>query len=156
MHQSPDFLPQPLDLSGRAQSAKPLLVLLEQKQCEPCDELHGDILNRPGLQDSLAQFDVALVDVWSADLLTTPDGKRLKSTDWAALLGVYYTPSLVFFDQTGQEVFRADALLKAFHIHAALDYVLSGAYKVQPSFQRFVQTRADAMRAEGLEPNLME
>lgn len=156
LHQSPNYLPQPLDLSARDTSAKPLLVLMEQKQCEPCDELHGDILNRPGVKDSLAQFDVAVVDVWSADLLTTPDGKQLKATDWAGQQGVYYTPSLLFFDQSGREVFRTDALLKAFHVHAVLDYVLSGAYQTQPNFQRFVQIRADAIRAQGIEPNLME
>jgi thioredoxin-related protein len=105
---------------------------------------------------SLQQFAVALVDVWSNERLTTPTGKQMKASDWAAQQGVHYTPSMLFFDQAGKEIFRTDALLKAFHIHAAMDYVLTEAYLKQPSFQRFVQERANAMRAEGVEPDLME
>lgn len=99
---------------------------------------------------------MALVDVWSAEKLTSPAGARLSANDWAELEKIHYAPSLLFFDQKGREVFRTDALLKAFHIHAAMDYVLTGAYKTQPNFQRFVQARAEAMRAKGIEPDLMD
>ncbi len=40
-------------------------------------------------------------------------------------LGIQYTPSLVFFDNVGREVFRTEAYLKGFHIQGALDYVAS-------------------------------
>ena len=156
LHRSPEQLPLPLDLSSREVSAKPLLVLMEQKECRSCDELHGDILRRPTIAASLEQFDVALVDVWSNDALTTPEGELLKAVDWAKRKQVYYTPSLLFFDRQGREVFRTDAMLKAFHVHAAMDYVLSEAYLEQPNFQRFIQTRADTMRAQGMEPDLMQ
>ncbi|MEN8166415.1 MAG: thioredoxin fold domain-containing protein [Pseudomonadota bacterium] len=157
LHHAPEYLPRPLDLrASRGEQARPLLVLMEQKQCPPCDELHSDILTRPEVKKSLQRLDVALVDVWSGELLTTPLGERLRATDWAARLKVHYAPSLLFFDAAGREVFRTDALLKAFHVHAAMDYVLSGAYRTQPNFQRFVQARADAMSAQGIEPKLMD
>jgi len=37
-----------------------------------------------------------------------------------------------------------------------MDYVLTGAYQTQPNFQRFVQARADELRAKGIEPDLMD
>jgi thioredoxin-related protein len=157
LHHDESYLPRPLDLRPAARKGgNPLLVLMEQKQCPACDELHDDILARPGLRQSLAAFDVALVDVWSAELLTTPTGKRLKATDWAAERGIHYAPSLLFFNREGREVFRSDAYLKAFHIQAAMEYVSSGAYRDQPNFQRFVQARADELRARGIEPELMK
>lgn len=157
LHHAPGYLPRPLDLrASRGENARPLLVTLEQRACAPCDELHSDILARPEVKASLQQFDVALVDVWSGEMLTTPLGERLRATDWAAKLKVHYAPSLLFFDAAGREVFRTDALLKAFHVHAAMDYVLTGAYQTQPNFQRFVQARADALRAKGIEPDLMD
>ena len=40
-----------------------------------------------------------------------------------------------------------EAYLKAFHLASSLDYVASGAYRKQPSFQRFIQARAEKIRA---------
>ncbi|MEN8180234.1 MAG: thioredoxin fold domain-containing protein [Pseudomonadota bacterium] len=157
LHQAPEYLPWPLDLKRSVDKAdRLLLVLMEQKQCPACDELHNDILQRPAVKESLDQFDVALVDVWSGAMLATPMGERIRATEWAAGLKIHYAPSLLFFDRSGKEVFRTDALLKTFHVHAAIDYVLTGAYQTQPNFQRFVQARADAMRAQGIEPDLMD
>jgi hypothetical protein len=47
------------------------------------------------------------------------------------------------------EVFRTEAYVRPFHLAAALDYVASGSYAREPSFQRFVQARAERMRARG-------
>ena len=60
------------------------------------------------------------------------------------------------FDNTGKEVFRTEAYLKSFHVQSSLDYVLSGAYRTQPSFQRFIQARAEALEAQGIHIDLME
>jgi hypothetical protein len=37
-----------------------------------------------------------------------------------------------------------------------MDYVLSGAYREQPNFQRFIQARADALEAQGIHVDLMQ
>jgi thioredoxin-related protein len=157
LHREPGYLQPPLDLRQSARnSEKPLLVLMEMKQCSPCDELHQQVLKKPELSKTLQSLDIAVVDVWSAEPVITPSGERLESTKWAESLGIQYTPSLLFFDKQGQEVFRSEAYLRAFHTHAAMDYVVSGSYLEQPNFQRFVQARADEMRARGAVVDLME
>jgi thioredoxin-related protein len=157
LHREAGYLQPPLDLRPASRAGhKPLLVLMEMKQCPPCDDLHRQILNRPELRESMAKFDVALVDVWSAEPLMSPTGKRLNSSDWAAQLKVNYVPSMIFFDQAGQEVFRTEAYLKAFHTQAAMEYVASGSYLDQPNFQRYVQKRADLLREQGIVVDLME
>ena len=68
---------------------------------------------------------------------------------WAGRLGVSYLPTIVFFDPRGDEVIRSEALFKTFHTQSMMDYVLSGAWREEPSFQRYVSARADGIRARG-------
>ena len=76
--------------------------------------------------------------------------------EWARELEVLHAPSLVFFDVEGEEVFRTEAYLKSFHVHGAIDYVVSGAYRLQPNFQRYLQHRTEALHARGFDVNLMD
>jgi thioredoxin-related protein len=156
LHREAHYLQPPFDLQRAASSGKPLLVLMEMNQCPPCDELHQDILKRGPIRRTLEQFDVALVDVWSSEPVVTPGGETLSSTEWAAALKVNYAPSLLFFDAQGREVFRTEAYLRGFHIQAAMEYVLSGRYREQPNFQRFVQSLADELESKGVHVDLME
>lgn len=157
LHHEGGFLEAPLRLAdNRDTSLKPLVVMFEQATCKACDELHDDILRRPGVAASLSGFDAAIVDTFSTDPVQTPDGREIPARDWAAELGVEYTPSLVFFDAAGQEVFRTEGYLKSFHIHGALDYVATGAYVREPSFQRFLAERRSQLAERGLEVDLME
>ena len=135
---------------------KPLLVMFEQRKCSSCDELHLDILKRKESVTLLSGFNVVVLDMWSNEMITPPAGKKIKIRDWAKKLNVKYAPSLLFFNNEGEEVFRTDAYLKAFHTQTAMDYVSSGAYKTQSNFQRFVDKRADHLREQGIEVNLME
>ncbi|MCU7948151.1 MAG: thioredoxin fold domain-containing protein [Candidatus Thiodiazotropha sp. (ex Cardiolucina cf. quadrata)] len=157
LHREPGYLQPPFNLHRTAQQGqKPLLVLMEMKQCPPCDELHQEILSNPDLQKTLQGFDVALVDIWSAEEMIRPDGERSKATDWAETLGIHYAPSMLFFDSKGREVFRSEAYLRTFHTQAVMEYVLSGSYRDQPNFQRFVQIKAEQMRNNGEAVDLMK
>ena len=154
LHHDADFL-APGSRLDRRDSGKPLLVMFEQKECAPCDELHLDILKRPESREQLARFDVMLLDMWSGEPLTLPDGRSSTPAEWARELDIQYAPSLVFFDSDNREVFRTEAYLKAFHTQSCMDYVASGAYLEQPEFQRYISTRADALEAQGIHVDLM-
>jgi len=154
LHREAAWLQPPFDLSNRT-SGKPLLVMFEQQDCKACDELHGEILQRDDSRGLLAGFDIALLDTWSSEAFRLPDGTQTTAMDWAHELGVQYLPTLVMFDVQGKEAFRTEAWLKAFHLQSALDYVLSGAYRDEPNFQRYIETRADALRARGVDVEIM-
>lgn len=155
LHQDAGYLAAPYQLNKRA-AGRPLAVLFEQVDCAPCDELHQDILKRPESRALLAKFDVVLLDMWSKTPVTTPDGQTLTAAQWARALNVQYAPTLVMFAANGTEAFRTEAYLRAFHIQSALDYVVSAAYQEQPNFQRYIQTRADALRARGVAVDIMK
>lgn len=150
------MLETPLRLDQRADEGRPLLVLFEQGSCADCDVLHGDILKREAVSVALSNLDVAQVNIWSTETLQTPDGRKMSMRDWARELGIQYAPSLVFFNAQGKEVFRTEAFLHAFHVHGAIDYVVSGAHRWQPSFQRFLQHRTEMLEARGVHVDLMD
>jgi thioredoxin-related protein len=150
LHTEPGFLEPPLILDRPAASdSRPLLVLFEQRQCRACDELHGEALQLPDTRALLQGLRVAVVDRWSREPLVTPDGRTLPALQWAAELGIAYAPSLVFFAEDGTEMFRSEAYLRPFHMQSVLDYVVSGAWREWPEFQRYIQARADARREAG-------
>lgn len=150
LHQDPRFLDAPYDLTRRARgSDKPLLVLFEQKSCRACDELHDDIFQRPRTGRELEHLDAVQLDQWSDTEVVTPTGDRTTARQWARELDVKYAPTLVFFDPDGTEVFRTEAYLRSFHIQGAMAYVHSGAYREQPSFQRYLQARREELANQG-------
>ncbi len=131
------------------------LVMFEQKQCKMCDELHLDILKRKETKKLIKPFDVAVLDMWSDEKITRPDGKKVKVRDWAKQLNIQYAPSMVYFNNKGEEVFRTEAYLKSFHIQSIMDYVATSSYKEQPNFQRYIDARADKLEAMGIHVDLM-
>lgn len=146
----PLFIKPPYDLAAAARrGGKPLLVIFERTRCASCDELHRDGLRRPEVEQLLRRFTVARLDAAAFTAVTTPDGRATDARTWARALALPYVPALVFFDAKGAEVFRVEAYLRPFHLASALDYVASGAYREQPSFQRFIQARAEKMRERG-------
>lgn len=134
LHDEPFLRQPPVDLQG----ARPAALLFETPYCMGCDELHREGFKRPEVRELLQRFDVYR--------LTPDDGRALS-------LPIAYTPTLVFFDG-GKEVFRIEAYLRPFHLAAALDYVASGAYRAEPSFQRYVQVRAERLRERGASVDL--
>lgn len=148
------FMRPPYDLQHR-RGAKPLVVFLESADCGTCEELHRDGLSRPEIRKLLKGFDAVQLNISDPTKFVDPTGAPLSASAWAHSLNIAYLPSLIFFDQQGKEVFRAEAYLRPFHLASALEYVASGAYKNEASFQRFVQTRADRLRSEGVQVDLL-
>ena len=144
------------NLQASLDEKKYLLVLFEQKQCAACDELHLDILKRKTSLALLKKFNIVVLDSWSREKIVTPSGEKIKIRDWVKKLKVNYSPAMLYFDAQGKEVFRADGYLKAFHTQSGMDYVSSGKYKTQKNFQRFVEARADHLREQGIEVDLMK
>lgn len=148
LHPQPFFKPAPYDLR-RPPGGRPLAVLFETPLCAQCDELHSVAFKRQEVLDQLRRFDVFRLSFSEREALTTPRGEKSNSAAWARSLGVGYVPTILLFDAHGREVVRIEAYFRPFHIAGALDYVSSGAYAREPSFQRFLQSKAERMRSRG-------
>ena len=130
-------------------SARPVLVLIERASCRDCAELHREGFARPEIRELLSRFKVVQIDLLGERKVVTPEGRPASEREWSRTLQVVNTPSFVFLDSTGKEVFRAEGYMRPFHLASVLDYVAGGAYRDEPSFQRFIQKRADALRSSG-------
>jgi thioredoxin-related protein len=155
LHDQPFIMTPPYDLRRKADS-RPLAVLFETVDCSPCDEMHREGFRRSEVLAQVRRVDVARFALASPTPLTTPDGRAVTAEAWARELGVTFTPTVVFFDSAGKEVFRVGAYLRPFHLAASFAYVADQAYRTEPSFQRFIQARAERMRARGERVDLWE
>ena len=126
----------PIDLRRKA-GAKPIALLLLSPACDACAELEQH-LRKAQVRAQLARF----------ELLRASNPVTVRTAKGVQTVQASYVPSLVFFTGKG-EVFRTEAYLRPFHLAGALDYVASGSYASEPSFQRFLQVRAEKLRARG-------
>ncbi|MDQ2962691.1 MAG: thioredoxin fold domain-containing protein [Pseudomonadota bacterium] len=148
LHDEPFFLRPPYDLR-RKPGNKPLAVIFETTDCSACDELHRDGFRRDEVLAQVKRVDMARFALGAPTELTTPAGRKTSAEAWARELNVTYAPTVIFFDESGSEVFRIEAYLRPFHFASSFAYVTSGAYRAEPSFQRYLQGRAGEMRARG-------
>jgi thioredoxin-related protein len=148
------FLKNATDLRRHGQQARPLAVFFEQKDCPDCEVLHRRVLADPEAREAIAKFDNVQFDMWSRDMIVTPEGKRMPVRDWVRQLGVNYAPGIVLFDNTGREIIRWESSFRVFHTLGMFDYVSSGAHVAEPSFQRFLSAKAEHIRETGRDVNI--
>lgn len=130
--------PHMLDRS-HVSGQRPLAVFFEQGDCHACDILHSGPLQNEIIRGQFAMLDVVQLDMWSDSSVITPAGQRTTAREWAAELGLFYTPTLIFFDEQGKEIIRVDSVIHFYRLRSVLDYVLGGAYRKGLSFQAWRQ-----------------
>ena len=148
MTTQPFFMRPPYVLM-RGPGSRPLAVFFERPDCPRCEALHRGPIAEDETRALLDGFDVVQLDAWSDTPIMTPAGRRTTARAWAERLGVAYEPTIVYFDSEGAEVIRSEAFFKTFHTQSMMDYVLSEAWREEPSFQRYISARADRFLAEG-------
>ena len=140
--------PYALDRS-RFPSDQPLLVFFEQGDCYACDVLHTGPLQDPAIREQLKQFQSVQLNLTGDTPVITPGGERTTDGKWAQQLGLFYTPSLLFFDEQGKEIIRVDSVVRFSRLSMVLKYVLSKAYQDYPTFQRWRQSQTSSISGSG-------
>lgn len=139
----PYFLPGPYMLDRTVMPGeRPLVVFFEQGNCHACDVLHTGPLQDPEIETRFEQMENVQLPFWSDTPVITPTGERLTAKQWAEKLGLFYTPTLIFFDDTGREIMRVDSVVQFYRLRNVLDYILSGGYREYPTFQRWRASRS--------------
>jgi thioredoxin-related protein len=136
------FLPGPymLDRSHIA-GERPLVVMFEQGNCHACDVLHTGPLQDPGIRKRFGEMEVVQLSIWADTPVVTPSGEHLTAHQWAEQLGLFYTPTLIFFDAGGKEIIRVDSVVQFYRLQNVLDYILEGGYLEHETFQRWRESR---------------
>jgi thioredoxin-related protein len=116
---------------------RPLAVFFEQGNCHACDVLHTGPMRDPEIMARFEQLENIQLSFWADTPVVTPSGERLTARQWGEKLGLFYTPTLIFFDNDGSEIMRVDSVVQFYRLRNVLDYILSGGYHEYPSFQRW-------------------
>jgi thioredoxin-related protein len=137
------FTPPPYNLDRSQFPAElPLVVFFEQGDCHACDVLHTQPLQRPSIRRLFDSFESVQLDMWSDVPVIKPDGERSTARQWAEELGIFYAPTIIFFDERGREIIRVDSVVHFFRLRNVLNYVISRGYLTEPNFLRWSsQTR---------------
>ncbi len=134
----PLFEPPPYSLDrSRFAAQQPLVVVFEQSDCWACDVLHAGPLADATTRALLEGMQVVQLDIWAETPVITPAGKRTTARRWAEKLGLFYTPTLIFYDPHGREVIRVDSVAFANRLRNVVRYVAEGGYLHYPSFQEW-------------------
>lgn len=112
----------------------PLVVFFEQGDCHACDILHTQPLHRPSVRNLFNRFETVQLDMWADTPVVKPDGSVSTARAWAEELGIFYAPSIVFFDEQGKEIIRVDSVVHLFRLRNVLNYVISRGYLTEPNF----------------------
>ncbi|MDH4276423.1 MAG: thioredoxin fold domain-containing protein [Gammaproteobacteria bacterium] len=137
LHKEPFLSQQSLNFT-RMDNHRPVIVYFEQGDCPLCDALHKQILSHAEVQSLLKSLNAYQLDMWSNKPVVMADGKTLSIRAWAKALGIRYAPTVVMFDENGKEIIRADGQVSSHHAAKLLNYVASGTYRTEPSYQRYL------------------
>ena len=130
------FSPPPFALDRRRFPAeRPLAVFFEQGDCHACNVLHSQPLGEAAISDLFRQFENVQLDINADTPVITPDGEMTSARKWARKLGLFYTPSILFFDQHGKEIIRVDSVVQFYRLRNVLLYVAGGGYMYQSNYQ---------------------
>lgn len=132
------FAPPPHNLDRSHFPAElPLVVFFEQGDCHACDILHTQPLRRKTVRSLFNRFESVQLDIGSDTPIIKPDGTRSTASEWAKELGIFYAPSIVFFDENGKEIIRVDSVVHFFRLRNVLNYIVSRGYLTEPNFLRW-------------------
>ena len=136
LHEHEAFSSPPYQLNRKKKPAKkPLVVFFEQPTCHACNILHAGPLKNKDIVKSLKQMEVVQLDRYSNTPVVTPSGKKTTANKWAKKLGIYYSPTILFYDENGKELLRVDSVIRFYRLNGVLEYVLSKAYLEHETFQ---------------------
>jgi len=132
-----DFFIQPpyaLDRS-RFPGERPLAVFFEQGDCHACNVLHSQPLAESAISDLFRQFENVQLNIYADTPVITPDGDMISARKWAQKLGLFYTPSILFFDRYGKEIIRVDSVVQFYRLRNILRFIVGGGYQYEPNYQ---------------------
>ena len=141
---------------SRNKNSKEMAIFFESPNCEECKTLHNKLLKDKKTLNLLSNLELNRVNMNSTKSIVTPNKVIRKVKDWSNDLKINHNPTIIFFDEKGNEIIRIESLIKTFHFQSIIDYVGSGAYKEEKEFQRYLTKRANAIRDKGIDVNIWD
>ena len=135
------FLNLQEDIDEARKNGKRVILMFTQDGCPYCSALVERNLSQREIESTMKEkFDVIAVNIWGDKELVGLDGKPYTEKTYSAALKIQFTPSLLFFDETGKTVLRLNGYVPPARMQAALDWV-GGRQEKTVAFRDFVAAR---------------
>lgn len=140
------FKDLPDDLAEANAEGRRLLILVEQRGCIYCKEMHEKVFPDPEIDALLREkYFVVQMNLFGSTEVTDFDGKVLSEKEMARRWGVAFTPTLIFLPEAvpgGETAVQAAVVTMpgAFGTgttKALLEWVLSKRYETGEMFQEY-------------------
>lgn len=120
------------DLEEAADANKHVMIYFHQNGCPYCAKLVAENFHDNGLVSKLKQhFDTIEINMWGDRELTDWQGRAFTEKQFAALMKVQFTPTLLFLGSEGKLLLRLNGYQSIAKMHKALDYITHKKYRQQ-------------------------
>ncbi|MCB1773386.1 MAG: thioredoxin fold domain-containing protein [Gammaproteobacteria bacterium] len=139
-------LPEALAQVAADPALHAVLLFVEGKHCPFCKRMRRVLLPRPEIIEQYrSRFVVLSLDIESKARFIGADGQSQTEAGYARdAIGVYRTPTMVFLDADGDEIYRhAGIVIDPTIFLSIADYVEGGHWQHQ-GFRDYLKTRRDA------------
>jgi thioredoxin-related protein len=112
------------DIADAAKEGKRLMAYFGQDGCPYCKELMQTNFSQKAIVDKTRRHFTAIAfNIWGDREVTWTDGRKFSEKQFAALLKIQFTPTLLFFDERGKVAARLNGYYPPQRFEAALDWV---------------------------------
>ena len=112
------------DVEEATESGKRVMVYFHQNGCPYCAKLVNDNFKDKKTVDYMAKhFDAVDINMWGDREVVGLDGKNYNEKSYAASLKVWFTPTILFFDEKGKVALRINGYYPKDKFLIALRYV---------------------------------
>ncbi len=126
------------DLQEAADENRHVMIYFHQNGCPYCAKLVEDNFHNPILVAKLRKhFDAIQINMWGDRNLTDWQDREFSEKQFASLMKIQFTPTLIFLNHKGDSVLRLNGYQSVDKMHKALDYVAGKKYLKQ-SFATYI------------------
>jgi thioredoxin-related protein len=126
-----------------------LVVIFEQPGCGSCKRLHEVNFNDKTLVKVITdKFDVLQINMYGSSEVTDMGGAVINEKTFSEKMAINFTPTTVFFDESGKEVFRIPGYLKPKFYQRAVEYVIDRGPQRKILFPRWSRDRMKKLKAD--------
>ncbi|MDA8260485.1 MAG: thioredoxin fold domain-containing protein [Betaproteobacteria bacterium] len=143
------FLHLKEDIDEARKNGKRVILMFTQDGCPYCSALVERNLSQREIEATMRKnFDVIAVNLWGDKELVGLDGRTYTEKSYSAAQKIQFTPSLLFFDESGKILLRLNGYVPPARLQAALDWV-GGRNENKVAFRDFVAAREVPKQASG-------
>ncbi len=132
------FLDFKEDVAEATAAGKRVLVLFHQDGCPYCNAVVERNLAQKDIETLVRKkFDIIALNMWGDREIATIGGKTYTEKEFAEALKVQFTPTMLFFNESGKIILRLNGYLPPRRFKVALEYI-ANKQETKLSYQDYV------------------